>query len=145
MRRRGMIVRIRRGQQELRIKLTGPGGEELPRGREREVRLELREPGPRPGTGLSPIIREGCWPGFPTGDMIPRPHERPAIVYPAFEMTDEGDISFRFDALLWSRPPGRLIGKILVGDFVAGWLDIDHGDEKWLPASVDGGRRSDAP
>jgi len=78
--------------------------------------------------GQSPFIVYGCWPGYdgPIGEAHIPPHDRPALVYPAFDINDEGDTIFRFDRRLWTMPGGRYIGTIEFnnGDIID-QIDID--------------------
>jgi hypothetical protein len=130
-----MVLKLSRGQPELRVRLVEPGGGP-PLTRIEGVRLELRAAGPPPNCGLSQITREGCWPGFPTGDLIPT-WDMPKLVYPAFGVDCDAAMIFRFDRHLWHRPPGRYIGTILLEDKEIAWLDIDLCDTRWIPELVE--------
>lgn len=38
-----------------------------------------------------------------------------ALVYPAFEVDDDGNVVFYFDSKLWNMPPGRYRGQVMIG------------------------------
>ena len=137
-----MVVKLSRGQPELRVKLGEPGGGP-PLTRTDGVRLELKAAGPHLDCGLSRITRDGCWPGFPTGDLIPIWDDLPRLVYSAFETDCDAAMVFRLDHHLWRRPPGRYVGTILLEDKAIAWLDIDFCEEKWIPEYVEAGERSE--
>lgn len=104
-----MIIKIRRGQPELRLSLVQPGrdGAKLA-----SDNLRLIISAPHCDCLLkSPLIFEGCWPGHEIREEVP-PHEWPALCYPAWEVSDDGDVVFRLDELLFQRPPGRYIGQV---------------------------------
>lgn len=48
----------------------------------------------------------------------------PTLVYPAFELDDDGRIVFYFDKRLWVQPPGRYHARVLIG----GYCDKTHID-----------------
>jgi hypothetical protein len=119
-----MIISLQPGQPELRLRLTQPGPEGRRPGDPGQIRLVIRPP--RAGyVMLSPIHRHGCWPG---NEPRPErgPEDWPALVYPAFGLSEEGDLVFRFDDLLFRRPPGRYEGAVeTTHGHVLAWLDLD--------------------
>jgi hypothetical protein len=104
-----MIIKIRRGQPELRLSLVQPGRDALKLADE-DLRLIISSPH-CDHLLKSPLIFEGCWPGREHW-RDNQPHDWPALCYPAWEVSDEGDVVFRFDELLFQRPPGRYIGQV---------------------------------
>lgn len=122
---RTVITRICKGQPELAVRLVQPGcmGGQLV-----TENLRLVITAPQCQCHLkSPLLFTGCWPGFttPWSDAV-YPHELPAVVYPAFETNDDGDVVFRLDDLLWKMPSGRYIGTIEFNNGqVLTELDID--------------------
>jgi hypothetical protein len=102
------------------------------------VRLVITAPAVPPGHSLSPIIRTGNW-GYPLPirPYPPEPDNAPAVIYPAFTLTDEGAVVFRLDRLLWSRPAGRYIGTVSYWDRLLFTLDIDLEPMTWVPVKVE--------
>jgi hypothetical protein len=131
-----MIIKISRGQPELKFTLIQPG-----RGRRLSVpdgvRLVITAPAPKPQNRLSPIIRKGSWGWPPVRPYPPDPHSLPAIVYPAFDLDDEGAVIFRLDEHLWRRPSGRYTGEIMIGGHLVTAVDIDLEPLKWLPSKIE--------
>ncbi|MBQ3569593.1 MAG: hypothetical protein IJA20_02845 [Methanocorpusculum sp.] len=121
------IVKICQGQPELAVRLVQPGcgGGQLVD--VDNLRLVIKAPECN-HLLKSPIIMTGCWPGY---DNLPRlgetpPHELPAVVYPAFDTNDNGDIIFRFDKQLFELPPGRYWGYVeLANGTILTKLDLD--------------------
>lgn len=107
-----MIIQICQNQPDLALRIAQPGcsGQQLID--YESVRMVIRAPH-CPCLLKSPIVRDGCWlynePIRPENIL---PHELPAIVYDAFSVNDDGEIVFKFDALLWRMPPGRYIGHV---------------------------------
>jgi hypothetical protein len=131
-----VIIKIARGQPELKVTVVQPGqGGRLPS--VEGVRLVVCPPPPSGFAQLSPIVRLGEWGYPPVEDYPPRPHELPAIVYPAFEIDAEGAIVFRLDSHLWSRPSGRYLGRVMVGCHEAATLDIDLEPMRYIPVKAE--------
>jgi hypothetical protein len=129
-----MIVPIRKGQPEMRVLLRDPGGDGCPLTDFQQVRLEISAPAPEPGFEDSPIIKEGCWPGYGPDFELPL-WDCPRLVYPAFETADDC-VVFRFDRLLERLPPGRYVGTILYINRPVAWLDLDLRDSVYVPERV---------
>lgn len=133
------IVKIRQGQPELRISLVSSGCDGVQLVAVEDIRLVITSPVCECGNLVSPIINIGCrLPGcypYPSWGFRPRcsPHEEGVIVYPAWERSDDGEVVFRFDRLLWDRPSGRYVGRI---EFRNGRLitelDIDLSSERFF-------------
>ena len=50
----------------------------------------------------------------------------PTVIYPAFEVDDDGLVVWYFDQRLWSLPPGRYIGRVLLeGHCISADIFID--------------------
>ena len=125
-----MIIPLYPHQPELRLRLSqpGPGGRRLADAA--GVRLVIRDPETSGDYPWSPIYFSGPWPGHdPAVEGRERPggnRGHPALVYPGFDLTDEGDLVFRLDKLLWRRPPGRYRGTVeSVEGCVLAELDLD--------------------
>jgi len=133
------IIKIRQGQPELRVSLVSSGCDGVQLIAVEDIRLVITSPVCECGDLVSPIINIGCkLPGcfpYPSWGYRPRcsPHEDGVLVYPAFDKSEDGEVIFRFDNLLWSRPPGRYVGQI---EFRNGrpitTLDIDLSNEKFF-------------
>jgi hypothetical protein len=120
-----MIIKIYNHQPELRLKLGQPGKHGDMLASIDNLKLIIKAPAPPCHVVNSPIIRKGCWPGNPPeNDFIPL-DELPALIYPAFDISDEGEVVFRFDKLLWKRPVGRYEGFVVLEGHVIATLDID--------------------
>jgi hypothetical protein len=132
-----MVIRVLRGQPELKIALVEPGGR-TPASVD-DVRLILTAPPPPVGERVSRIVRKGDW-GWPPGapdDYPPEPDRMPSIVYPAFGLDDEGAVVFRLDSLLWERPCGRYVGRVEVGHRLSATIDVDLHPIRWTLDSVE--------
>jgi hypothetical protein len=131
-----MIIKICRGQPELKITFY-----DLSRCAQsldlEKTRLVITAPNPKPGNLLSPIIRKGDWGYPPPFPWPPELHAQPAIIYPAFDVDDEGAITFRLDDHLWRRPPGRYIGHVMIGDHEALTIDLDLEPLNWIPSKIE--------
>lgn len=125
-----MIVKILRHQPELRLKIGRPKGYGGPPD-VRDLRLVIRAPAPEGLGKASEIIRHGFWPGNPPENDRPPLHEYPALIYPCFDLTPEGEAVFRFDYHLWRRPFGRYLGTVSLGSHVITVLDLDVGAVDW--------------
>ena len=138
-----MIVRVLRGQPELRTVIEA-SGETAPRRLDPEkIRLVITAPPPPKDARISRIVRRGDW-GYPPmredPDFYPDdPDLLPAIVYPAFEATPEGEIAFRLDRLLFDRPCGRHLGRIEIDGRHVATLDIDCHPRRWILGSASAG------
>lgn len=110
------ITRICWGQPELAVRLVQPGCNGGQLIDYEHIRLVITAPA-CPYRLKSEQVFYGCWPSYetPWSDGI-LPHELPALVYPAFDTNDEGEIVFRFDSHLWKLPPGRYIGSVELND-----------------------------
>ena len=136
------IVKICQGQPELRVALETPGCQGSRLADADSIRLRLFAP-PLKCALKSPIINIGCRlpgsvPPQPWGwDTTCVPHELGTLVYPAWEVSPEGEITFRFDDLLWSLPQGRYIGVVEFNDGgTIAELDIDLCGERFVIDSV---------
>jgi hypothetical protein len=121
-----MIIKIDRYQPEIRVSVVAPGKHGGKLVDYKRIRLVIVSCPDKFISLVSPIYRHGTWlyvaPGI--GDVVL--DAGPAIVYPAFEVDNEGDLVFRFDRNLWDRRPGRYAGRIenLDGQCL-GMLDIE--------------------
>jgi len=119
-----MIIPIHYHQPEIRLRLTGQ-----PMDRD-HVRLVIRRDGQDKPYLWSRITFEGFWPGHDLEAEEQRKEEGrrlPDLVYPCFDISDEGDLVFRFDDLLWRRPAGRYVGLVEGPGGLLAKLDIDLG------------------
>jgi hypothetical protein len=132
-----VIIKLQRNQPELRLQLGRPKGlAGLPD--VRDLRLVIRPPAQKEGEPFTDIIRHGFWPGNPPENDPPPSREVPALVYPCFELTAEGEAVFRLDSQLWKRGTGRYLGYVNMGSHTITVLDLDLGPIDWrvLKASV---------
>lgn len=135
------IVQLCRGQPELSVRLVQPGCNGGQLVDFQNIRLVIKPPRPcmcHKVMPLSPLYFHGCWPGHdtPWGPRVP-PEERQLLVYPAFNITEQGDIVFRFDEQLWEYPSGRYEGHIELQDGTPiTVLDIDLCNTPLLVESV---------
>jgi hypothetical protein len=126
-----MIIKIPRGQPELRLDVSGMPGDG-PKSRE-GVKLEIRPVPQSQRADLSKIVRTGFWPWPrpfvrswpPDADLVPN------IVYPCFETDPEGVLVFRFDHLLHSAPRGRYLVSLWTGGHEAAELEFDLSPVPW--------------
>jgi hypothetical protein len=120
-----MIIKLYNHQPELRLKLAQPGKHGSLLASIDKLKLTIKAPAPPNNSLNSEIIRKGCWPGNPPENDHIGLHELPALIYPAFDVSDEGEIVFRFDKLLWKRPMGRYLGYVTLDSTTLAVLDID--------------------
>lgn len=113
------IVRICQGQPELKVRLStgGCNGQQLVD--YHHLRLVIIAPHcNRCELPLSPQKFTGCWPGHDTekwNESFILPEEQPLLIYPAFDVDENGDIVFRLDSQLWQRT-GRYVGLVETTD-----------------------------
>ena len=138
-----MIIKVLRNQPELRITLVDPGDAGVRPDSPEGIRLIISSPPPPRDGRLSKIVRRGWW-GWPPleppkADVYPEdPADLPDLVYPAFGFDDEGAVVFRPDRLLWERPCGRYLGRV-VGDGWKAEMDIDLYPIRWMIEKVEVG------
>jgi hypothetical protein len=113
-----MIIPLSPENPELRVRLNQGFADRPP------VNLVIRRPESNLRVALSELRFDGCWHGAPFSPSTPE--TLPALVYPCFDVSDEGDLVFRFDELLWRRPAGRYVGTVEGCDGqVLATIDID--------------------
>lgn len=114
-----MIVRLCEDTPKLGLRIVQPGcsGKQL---MDRHVDLVIT-----PASCPSPDYKEPYWEDCELKWRDMRP-EIPALTYPAFEVDDDGNVVFYFDFRLWSLPPGRYRGQVMLGGSCAQTcFDID--------------------
>lgn len=120
------IVRLPCGQYELAIRIVTPGcfGRQIVGTEGLYLMIRDVDCGE---CGLTTLHFEGCWAGHETPvTYYGCAPDRPALVYPAFDVTDDGEVLFRFDDRLSELPRGRYIGDIKLADGTCiRSLDID--------------------
>lgn len=106
-----VFVRIQPGQEELAVRLVQPGCGSQVISRE-DMRLVITAPQPKSAL-LSEQTFTGFWPGSetPWSDAVGAGRDF-MLVYPAFDVNEEGDVVFRFDDQLRTLRPGRYIGSV---------------------------------
>ena len=140
-----MLVRIRRGQPEVKVTLVAAGREGRRPGSAEGFRLVVTPPPPPASGEVSRIIRKGWWAWPPVTppevDVYPDDSgtRRPALVYPAMGLDEEGSLVFRLDKLLWDAPCGRYVGRVEAGESVAATLDLELEPTRWTLDSVEVG------
>lgn len=107
-----MIIRICRGQPQLALKIVQPGcdGVQL-----LGLGLKLTIAPVHCASALkSPMIWCGCFADSRVhrADSCAVPTPDTALLYPAFDIDDEGRVVFYFDSKLDKLPPGRYIGYV---------------------------------
>jgi len=121
-----MIIKLRYGQPQLKLRLVEAActGTVLSKD---GLSLVIREPelDPKLCVRTSPWVIEGCWPHY-RGPHDTTPPPKPSLVYPAFDMDDDGSIIFQLDNKLSAWPPGRYLGTVVNRDgIVLASLDFD--------------------
>lgn len=138
-----MIVKVLRGQPEIRVVLAVPGTVDERRLDPERARLIITAPRPPSHGGVSRIIRRGWWPFPPMSGQPdvypPDPDLWPALVYPCFEVDDDGALVFRLDDLFFDRPCGRYIGRLEVDGRAVKDFDIDYHPRRWAVSMVEAG------
>lgn len=114
-----MIVRICRGQPELAVRVVAPGCDGGQLVDYEDMELCILAPKCTCEGPFSKIYFHGCgWWGHDIDrwneQQVP-PEEMPVLVYPAFDVNDNGEIVFKFDSKLWERA-GRYVGLIRFKD-----------------------------
>jgi hypothetical protein len=140
-----MIIPIDQGQSELKVALTRPGtGDQLVS--KELIRLVIKPPPKERFAQLSPIVRKGDW-GYPLPleDYPPNRDAWPLLIYPAFDIDDDGAIIFRLDRRFWQRPCGRYIGDVMVGDYKAVSFELDLNPHRYLITSVELNDKKECP
>jgi hypothetical protein len=128
-----MIIKIYRGQPELKVTVVSDGRlVDLA-----EIRLVINAPHQSLWNQLSPIVIQGPWAYPPVRPYPPEPCLLPTIIYPAFEIDADGAIVFRLDNHLWSRQPGRYIGRVMVKSYEAVTIDLDLEPLTWIPSKIE--------
>jgi hypothetical protein len=125
-----MIIKLQRWQPELRLLIGRPKGLGGPPD-VRDLRLVIRAPAPHGLEKCSEIRRYGFWPGNPPENDPPPQHELPALVYPCFELSEDGEAVFRLDSQLWKRGTGRYLGHVNMRDHTITVIDLDLGPVDW--------------
>ena len=137
-----MVIKIKRDQPELKFTLVEPGREGRGPASVKNIRLVVTVPPPPPDAQLSRIIRKGAcgYPPVEPPEVDVYPEDRtalPALVYPAMGFDKDGAVIFRLDKLMWSRPCGRYLGRIEVGDDWAATFDLDLHPIRWTLEGVE--------
>ena len=127
-----MIIKIDRGQPELRLFVDFPPGEEKSAA---ELRLHIRPPEDKHFAQLSPLIAKGEW-SVPRDNFPPDRHRWPVLIYPALGVAPEGEAVFRLDEKLWRRPPGRWLGEVWWRKWMIASMDIDCRPQRWILSGV---------
>ena len=114
-----MIVRICRGQPELAVRVVAPGCDGGQLVDYEDMELCILAPKCTCEGPFSKIYFHGCgWWGHDIDrwneQQVP-PEQMPVLVYPAFDVNDNGEIVFKFDSKLWERA-GRYVGLIRFKD-----------------------------
>ena len=114
-----MIVRICRGQPELAVRVVAPGCDGGQLVDYEDMELCILAPKCTCEGPFSKIYFHGCgWWGHDMDrwneQQVP-PEQMPVLVYPAFDVNDNGEIVFKFDSKLWERA-GRYVGLIRFKD-----------------------------
>jgi len=134
------IVKICQGQPSLAVRLVTAGCDGSQLVDYKQIRMVIvapeRTPCERP---LSPQCFKGCWPTHDIekwNNSFILPESRPILIYPAFEVNDEGEIVFLLDSKLWQRQ-GRYIGRIefLDGEHITD-LDLDICSQRFIADRV---------
>lgn len=145
MRKPGEPIEICHGQRELAVKIVQPGceGSQL---LDLDLKLVISAPVCPAHIMKSPQHWVGCF-VHPAPELLVStiPHELPPVVYPAFRIDLEGRVVFYLDDLLFSRPKGRYIGRIVLprhlqetaydGECLVE-LDIDLCTKPWIVSEV---------
>lgn len=130
------IIKICEGQPSLAVRIVTPGCNGSQLVDYKQIRLVIVAPPRTPCEfPLSPQEFSGCWPAHDVqkwNDSFILPETQPLLIYPAFEVNDDGDIVFLFDSKLWERK-GRYIGLV---EFLDGTkileLDLDICSQKFV-------------
>lgn len=106
------IIKIRRYQPDIAVRIVEAGcGNQITDAE--QLRLVIRPP-ECPGVKNSPLQFCGCWPGYDVAKECPKIEEYPSLIYDGFELSDDGEIIFRFDSKFWLYPSGRYWATIEV-------------------------------
>lgn len=135
-----MIISIAQGQPYLAIRLVTPGSDGLQLTDWKHVRLVIIAfPEPRCELPLSPQCFHGFWPGHDVdrwNKQFCLPEDKPALIYPAFDLNDQGEIVFRLDKHI-EHYHGRYLGRIeTVAGVPLAELDLDIGLQQWVADQV---------
>ena len=139
-----MIIKIFRGQPELKVTLVKPGREGKRPESAEGIRLVISAPKTSRRVDLSKIVRHGDW-GYPPleppdCDVYPEdPTDYPALVYPAAGLDEEGAVVFRLDGFMWRRPCGRYHGRVEMDGGFAAEMEIDLHPVGWVLDGVEVG------
>lgn len=135
------IISISRGQPYLNVRISAPGAYLTDYGK---IRLAIiNPPEPRLEMPLSPQCFHGCWPGHDpkrwNESFCQRDAGAVVVIYPAFSVSDEGEIVFRLDSKV-DDLSGRYVGIIeLVDGRPLAELDLDFGMYQWVVERVTAG------
>lgn len=134
------IVKICQGQPSLAVRIVTPGcngGQVIDY---KQLRLVIMSPpAKRCELPLSPQHFSGFYPTHDVdkwNESFILPEEEPLLIYPAFDVNDNGDIVFRLDRQMWCRR-GRYVGVIETIDgrkLVE--LDLDISTQQYIADTV---------
>lgn len=116
---RRMIVKLCEDTPKLALSIVQPGcnGREL-----LDTNIELRIT--KKSCPLGPVqevVEDNC-----SVTTVWVEHAVPAVIYPAFDLDEDGRVEFYFDDKLWNMPSGRYEGEVLIGGLGTGAIiDID--------------------
>lgn len=109
-----MIVQITEGMSQLGLRIRNAAGQQLISWEALELHIARGQYDRCCGSGGSPWILTGCWPGHSTGVDVANPrHDIPTIVLPADHLSEDGLVVFSIGPKVWDLPPGRYSGLLV--------------------------------
>lgn len=134
------IVKICQGQPQLAVRIVTAGADGMQLVDYKKLRLLIVPyPVARQELPLSPQHFEGFWPSHDVekwNESFILPEEEPLLIYPAFDVNDEGEIVFRLDRQIWCRR-GRYMGIVetIDGQKIVE-LDLDISSQRFITDRV---------
>lgn len=116
---RRIIVKLCEDTPKLALSIVQPGcqGREL---MDTNIEIRISKKG-CPAGPVQQVEEDNC--SVTTRWVLETP---PAVIYPAFDIDEDGRVEFYFDDRLWNMPSGRYVGEILIGGYPTGAVvDID--------------------